>query len=67
MDPTAEPSHELGLTTLHSSTEYATFDRFCRLVGELARPIQHIVKLAEPHFGDAAFDRDDSTPRSITV
>jgi hypothetical protein len=32
-------SHELGLTTLHSSTEYATFDRFCRLVGELARPI----------------------------
>jgi len=50
-------SHELGLTTLHSSTEYATFDRFCRLVGKLARPIQHIVKLAEPHFGDTSFDR----------
>ena len=48
------------------------FDRFCRLVGELARPIQHIVKLAEPHFGDAAFDRArldakvDHTPSSTT-
>jgi predicted aldo/keto reductase-like oxidoreductase len=50
-------SHDLGLTTLHSSTEYATFYRFCRLVEKLARPMQHIVKLAEPHFGDTAFDR----------
>jgi len=52
-----QASHELGVTALHSSTEYATFPRFCRLVRTLGRPVQHVVKLAEPHFGDAGFDR----------
>ncbi len=66
VDPTAEPVTRARATTLHSSTDDATFDRFCRLVGELARPIQHIVKLAEPHFGDAAFDRARLRRRSIT-
>lgn len=49
-------AHDRGVTTLHSSTEYATFDRFCALVRRLDRPVQHIVKLADPHFGEDAFD-----------
>jgi hypothetical protein len=49
-------SHELGVTALHSSTEYATFARFCGIARGLGRPVQHVVKLAEPHFGDPGFD-----------
>ncbi len=45
-----------GITTFHSSSEYESFPRFCSLVHKLDRGIQHIVKLAEPHFGEARFD-----------
>ncbi len=48
-----------GVTTFHSSSEYPAFGRFCGLVRHLRaerRKMQHIVKLAEPHFGDAAFE-----------
>ncbi|MBK9072027.1 MAG: aldo/keto reductase [Myxococcales bacterium] len=52
-------SLDAGVTTLHSSTEYESHDRFCGLLRQLGAGdrVQHIVKLAEPHFGDAAFDR----------
>lgn len=50
-------AHERGVTTLHSSSEYESFPRFCSLVGRLhGLPFQHIVKLADPHFGEAGFD-----------
>ena len=48
-----------GITTFHSSSEYPPFGRFCGLVRHLGaerRKMQHIVKLAEPHFGDASFE-----------
>jgi aryl-alcohol dehydrogenase-like predicted oxidoreductase len=48
-----------GITTFHSSSEYPPFGRFCGLLRHLRaeRPeMQHIVKLAEPHFGDASFE-----------
>ena len=48
---------ERGVTTLHSSTEYESFPRFCGLVSRLrGLPLQHVVKLADPHFGEAGFD-----------
>lgn len=50
-----------GITTFHSSNEYESFPRFCRLVSRLGPPgsqMQHVVKLAEPHFGDVSFDQD---------
>jgi aryl-alcohol dehydrogenase-like predicted oxidoreductase len=52
-------SIEHGVTTFHSSTEYDSHPRFCKLMGGLGRrtDLQHIVKLADPHFGEAAFDR----------
>jgi len=50
-------SRELGVTTFHASSEYASHARFCAVLGRLdRRGTQVIVKLAEPHFGDAAFD-----------
>lgn len=52
-----QASHELGVTALHSSTEYGSFARFCGIARALGRPVHHVVKLAEPHFGDAGFDR----------
>jgi aryl-alcohol dehydrogenase-like predicted oxidoreductase len=48
-----------GITTFHSSSEYEPFARFCALLlrlGERRREMQHVVKLAEPHFGDPSFD-----------
>lgn len=48
-----------GITTFHSSSEYPPYGRFCGLVRRLGaerREVQHIVKLAEPHFGDTSFD-----------
>lgn len=47
-----------GVTTLHSSTEYDSFSRFTGIVRalEAGDRIQHVVKLAEPHFGDSDFD-----------
>jgi aryl-alcohol dehydrogenase-like predicted oxidoreductase len=48
---------ERGVTTLHSSSEYESYPRFCGLVARLrGLPIQHIVKLADPHFGELGFD-----------
>ena len=51
-------SLDRGVTTLHSSTEYDSFTRFTSIVRatERAREWRHVVKLAEPHFGDADFD-----------
>lgn len=50
-------SIERGVTTLHSSSEYESHPRFCGLVARLrGLPIQHVVKLADPHFGEAGFD-----------
>lgn len=50
-------SIERGVTTLHSSSEYESFPRFCGLVAHLrGLPIQHVVKLADPHFSEAGFD-----------
>jgi aryl-alcohol dehydrogenase-like predicted oxidoreductase len=49
---------ELGVTTLHVSSEYEGHARFCALSRGLSRyHLQYIVKVAEPHFGDQAFDR----------
>ncbi len=48
---------ERGVTTLHSSSEYDSYPRFCGLVARLrGLPVQHVVKLADPHFGEAGFD-----------
>jgi aryl-alcohol dehydrogenase-like predicted oxidoreductase len=50
-------SIERGITTFHASTEYETHARFCGLLRRVDRTgLQVIVKLAEPHFGDAAFE-----------
>lgn len=48
---------ERGVTTLHSSSEYESYPRFRGLVARLrGLPVQHVVKLADPHFGEAGFD-----------
>jgi aryl-alcohol dehydrogenase-like predicted oxidoreductase len=48
----------MGVTTLHSSTEYESYARFCGVLRRFDHKpdLQHIVKLAEPHFGDSRFD-----------
>ena len=58
-----EAVHALGITTLHSSSEYDTFDLLCSVLAELraSRPeisFRHVVKLADPHFGEAGFDAE---------
>jgi aryl-alcohol dehydrogenase-like predicted oxidoreductase len=50
-----------GVTTFHSSHEYQSYPRFCRLIKKIRRarpasPIEHIVKLAAPHFDEPRFD-----------
>jgi aryl-alcohol dehydrogenase-like predicted oxidoreductase len=55
---------DAGATSMHSSVEYETFPRFCALLEQLRRrrpsvQLQHIVKLAAPHFGHDRFDRDE--------
>jgi hypothetical protein len=52
---------DAGVTTLHSSSEYDTFPRFCALLAQVraARPavaFEHVIKLAEPHFDSDRFD-----------
>jgi aryl-alcohol dehydrogenase-like predicted oxidoreductase len=48
---------ERGVTTLHSSSEYESYPRFRGLVARLrGLAVQHVVKLADPHFGEAGFD-----------
>ncbi len=54
-------SIESGISTCHSSSEYESFPLFCRVLERLrtagrAKELQHIVKLAEPHFGEFAFE-----------
>lgn len=51
-------SLDLGLTSFHSSHEYESFGRFCGLLRQLEGRgrVQHIVKLAEPGFGEEGFD-----------
>lgn len=53
--------HALGITKLHSSSEYETFPMLCEILHHLERvenppKFEHIVKLAEPSFDDAGFD-----------
>jgi hypothetical protein len=53
--------HALGITSLHSSSEYDTFPLLCKILGKLAKTdnapkFRHVVKLAEPSFDDAGFD-----------
>ena len=52
-----------GITAFHSSHEYESYPRFCRLIRQLRRDrpsaeLQHIVKLACPSFDEPAFDRN---------
>lgn len=53
-------AHARGVTTFHSSDEYESFPCFAEvwhgLRSELSGPVQHVVKLAEPHFGHDQFD-----------
>jgi len=52
-------SLELGVTTIHVSTEYDSHPLFLRALRRLgARPFQFVAKLAEPHFGDLEFSRE---------
>lgn len=56
-----EGVHGLGIATLHSSSEYDTFPLLCAALADLrsARPdiaFRHVVKLADPHFGEDGFD-----------
>lgn len=51
----------LGVTKLHSSSEYDSYPLLCEILRQLAivEPtllFQHIVKLAEPSFDDVGFD-----------
>lgn len=53
--------HALGITSLHSSSEYDTFPLLCKILHKLAKTdgspkFRHVVKLAEPNFDDAGFD-----------
>jgi len=52
-----------GITTFHSSAEYATFDFFSMCMQELyytvpKDSIEHIVKIASPHFKDDGYSDD---------
>jgi aryl-alcohol dehydrogenase-like predicted oxidoreductase len=51
---------DAGVTSFHSSHEYESYPRFCRLINKVrrARPtvrLQHIVKLAAPNFDEGRF------------
>jgi hypothetical protein len=53
--------HGLGITKMHSSAEYETFPLLCEILQRISHrenpPVfEHVVKLAEPSFDDAAFD-----------
>lgn len=55
--------HDLGITTLHSSSEYESFSLLSSLLSKMAtqekpRQFRHIVKLAEPSFDDADFSAE---------
>jgi diketogulonate reductase-like aldo/keto reductase len=52
--------HRSGVTAAHSSSEYESFELFCRAVRRARRTygveLLHVVKLANPHFGEDGFD-----------
>lgn len=53
---------DAGVTSFHSSHEYDSYPRFCRVIKSVrrARPgirLAHIAKLAVPHFDELRFDR----------
>jgi predicted aldo/keto reductase-like oxidoreductase len=53
--------YAMGITSLHSSSEYDTFPLLCEILRELAKAdnspkFRHAVKLAEPSFDDSGFD-----------
>lgn len=53
----------LGITKLHSSSEYDSFPLLCSALDALRQrtnspAFQHVVKLANPHFDEATFDAD---------
>lgn len=55
-------AHAMGVDTLHSSTEYDSFPLFAEVLARLREMhpeirFRHVVKLADPHFGEAGFDR----------
>lgn len=47
--------HERGVTTFHSSHEYAGHDMFCALMRMLRKPVVHVAKIAVPHFEERDF------------
>ena len=54
-------SVEMGVSSCHSSDEYESFPLLCRILAHLrtigvAQRMQHIVKLAAPHFGEFTFE-----------
>lgn len=51
-------SYARGVTSIHSSCEYESFPRLCELLKRRSSSdLSHMVKLAEPHFGDTGFSR----------
>lgn len=55
--------HDLGVTTFHSSSEYESFEMYCKALSVFYhrfpdKKIKHIVKLAEPNFHIHEFSRD---------
>lgn len=48
---------ELGVDTLHTSREYKSFPLVVEAARRLrGRAMRHVVKLADPHFGESRFD-----------
>lgn len=54
--------HEHGVDTFHSSHEYESFKFFCRVLQKARAKhgleVRHVVKMADPHFGEEGFDAD---------
>lgn len=56
-----ESAHSFGIASLHSSSEYDTFPLLCTVLSDLGKAnsgirFSHVVKLADPHFGEDGFD-----------
>ena len=55
--------YENGISIHHVSLEYKSFNKYCRILEKFYQrypntKIHHIIKLAEPNFGDNIFDND---------
>lgn len=53
--------HDAGITTVHSSSEYDSYDVTAAAIASLRREgrgFEHVVKLAEPSFDETGFDAD---------